>query len=112
MKKHTFTILLTAILFVLGIIQLFMLLVNIKTPSIMTILSTILILSIIILGSIKNKGSKSFFYPSIVFYFLIVIPIIGKLISNNILYIFIVIASFITTIMLLYNNFVASNKLR
>ncbi|MBW6410165.1 hypothetical protein [Clostridium weizhouense] len=110
MKKNLFTRDLTIILFIVSIIEFFMLLINIKVPSIMLIISTILIFGITILEAIKTQVFKKLLYPLIAVYFLVAIPIIKGLISNNILFIAIVIASFIITMMFLYNDLLKLNK--
>ncbi|AOR25119.1 hypothetical protein [Clostridium taeniosporum] len=110
MKQKAFTRSLTMILFVISIIEFFMLLVNINVPSIAVMISTLLLFTIATLEAVKTQEFKKLLYPLIAVYFLLVIPIIEKLIYNNILFIAIVIASFIITMMFLYNNLLKSNK--
>ncbi|MBN1052376.1 hypothetical protein DV092_10050 [Clostridium botulinum] len=110
MKKYNFTMLLTISLFVIGIIEFLMLSINIKVPHTIVIISTTVLFCIGLSDAIKNRGFKTVLYPLIVCYFIVGIPIAGKLISNNALYITIVISSFIIAMMFLYNDLVKSNK--
>ena len=109
-KQKVFTRDLTIILFIVSIIEFFMLLINIKIPTMILIISTVLLFDITILEAIKTQVFKKLLYPLIAVYFLVAIPIIKGLISNNILFITIVIASFIITMMFLYNDLLKSNK--
>ncbi|MCB2300836.1 hypothetical protein [Clostridium tagluense] len=110
MKFKSITMILTLFLFILGISEFIMIFMKIRLPTIMVILSTILLFIISMSDYIKTKKLRKLAYPLIMIYFFVGMPIIERFIENKVLSIGFVVLGFIVTIIFVYNDLIINNK--
>ncbi|WP_034438970.1 hypothetical protein [Clostridium ihumii] len=110
MKLKSMPMILTLLLFVIGIFEFMMIFMKIEIP---LSLVTTSIVSLVILSMcqfVEMCKIRKLVYPFIVIHFLLVMPSIEKIICNNTIFIGITVLSAIVTIIFLYKDFIISNK--
>jgi len=108
--KYKPTAALLIIACVISLVEIIMILMNFKVPSILVIITIILLVTASLIDGIRTEKAKGLIYPLIVVYFLIGLPFWGNIISNETIYIGIVIVSFIITIIVVFYKAFATNE--
>lgn len=108
--KHKPTAVLLIIACIISLVEILMILMNFEVPSILIIISIILLFTASLIDGIRTEKAKGLIYPLIVVYFLIGLPFLGSKISNKTIYIVIVIVSFIITVIFALYKALATNE--
>lgn len=104
MKSKSTTNILVTFLFMCGIAELVRMFMNFKIPTTMIITLTTLLIISSLFSFINTKEIKKLSYPLIAIYFLIVVPIMHRLIKNSELFIVLVVLSYILALRFLYSE--------
>lgn len=110
MKLKSTTMILTMLLFAVGITEFIMILMKFKLPTTIKTIPIILLFSVGIFEFIETRKLRRLAYPLIIIYFFVGMPIIRDFICNRILYIGFTILGFVITIIFIYKDLVITNK--
>lgn len=110
MKLKSMSMGLALLLFVIGILEFAMMFMKIEIPIALGIAFTILIIIASMFKFMEVRKIRKLAYPLIIIYSLIVMPFIGRIVGNKIIYMGITMISFIAIIVFLYKDLIISNK--
>lgn len=110
MKFKSITILLSLLLFIIGITEFIMLFMKLEVPTTLITISTILLFTLIISSYIQNLKLRKLVYPIIIIFYLLGMPIIESFLSNKSLYIGFTILSFGIIMVFIYKDLMLTNK--
>lgn len=104
LKTKSISLISVLSLFLISIISLAMLLTSTPISTVIPILLSVTLFTIFILDFIKNKEWTSLLYIAFSAYFLIFLPSLLKLHFNNLIYLAIIIISFLLIVLFLYSQ--------
>lgn len=110
MKSKSLTISLTIFLFFLGITEFMTLFMKFQLPSIMIMISRILLFTIIMSSCFKITKLRKLAYPIIIIFYFMGMPIIQSFIYSKSLYMVFAIVSFIIVMIFIYKDLMLTNK--
>jgi hypothetical protein len=89
MKSKSMSMGLALLLFVVGIMEFVMMFMKIEIPIALGTASTILLIIASMFAFIEVRKIRKLVYPLIIIYSLIVMPFIGRIVGNKIIYIWV-----------------------
>jgi multisubunit Na+/H+ antiporter MnhG subunit len=110
MKLKSIPMILTLLLFIIGMYEFMMIFMKLELLTTMLTISTALLFIGSMSAFVRTAKPTKLAYPLIIIYFFVGMPIIGKFIHNTVLYMGFAVLSFVITIIFLYNDLIEELK--